>query len=113
MAFIPNSYIQGLDRLGLLKLEDKLNRVLRSIKSAIGDNTYHKLFAAGSRPGRLYGLVKVHKQGNPLRPIISAIGMFNYNVAKFLVPVLTPLTTNQYTIENSYSFNKNSKLYRI
>ena len=89
----------------LLKLEDKLNRVLRTIKSSIDDTTYHKLLASGSRPGFLYGLPKIHKLGNPLRPIISAIGCFNYHLAKFLVPVLAPLTTNQFTIENSSSFN--------
>nr|XP_027207445.1 uncharacterized protein LOC113800843 [Penaeus vannamei] len=84
----------------LLKLEDKLNRLLRSIKTSIGEMTI-----SGSKPGRLYGLPKIYKIGQPLRPIISAIGTFNYNVAKFLVQIITLLTTNEYTIEN-FSFIK-------
>ncbi|XP_037791227.1 uncharacterized protein LOC119586540 [Penaeus monodon] len=88
----------------LLYLEDKLKRLLRTIKSSINENTYNFLSTSGSRPGLLYGLPKVHKPNIPLRPIISSIGTFNYNTAKFLVPIISPLTANQYTIENSTSF---------
>ncbi|XP_037772658.1 uncharacterized protein LOC119568271 [Penaeus monodon] len=88
----------------LLYLEDKLKRLLRTIKSSINENTYNFLSTSGSRPGLLYGLPKVHKPNIPLRPIISSIGTFNYNIAKFLVPIISPLTANQYTIENSTSF---------
>ncbi|XP_069983746.1 uncharacterized protein [Penaeus vannamei] len=88
----------------LLYLEDKLKRLLRAIKPSIGESTYNFLSTSGSQPGRLYGLPKVHKPNIPLRPIISSIGTFNYNTAKFLVPIISPLTTNQYTIENSTAF---------
>nr|XP_027226988.1 uncharacterized protein LOC113818961 [Penaeus vannamei] len=90
----------------LLYLEDKLNRLLRTIKASININTYNSLMTSGSRPGVLYGLPKVHKPNIPLRPIISSIGTFNYNTAKFLVPIISPLTSNQYTIDNSTSFVK-------
>ncbi|XP_069989664.1 uncharacterized protein [Penaeus vannamei] len=88
----------------LLYLEDKLKRPLRTIKSSIDASTYNFLSTSGSKPGLLYGLPKVHKPNIPLRPIISSIGTFNYNTAKFLVPIISPLTTNQYTIENSTAF---------
>ena len=90
----------------ILKLEDKLNRLLRVIKDKIGDFNYNAIYASGSRPGCMYGLPKIHKVGNPLRPIISSIGTFNYNLAKFLVPVLKPLTCNQYSVGNSSKFVK-------
>ena len=88
----------------VLKLEDKLNRLLRSIKDIIGEGFYNDLHVSGSKPGTLYGLPKIHKVGNPLRPIISSIGTFSYNLAKFLVPIIDPLTKNEYTIENSTRF---------
>ena len=88
----------------ILKLEDKLNRLLRKIKPLIGESTYNNMFASGSKPGTLYGLPKIHKAGNPLRPIVSSIGTFNYNLAKFLVPIISPLTYNEYTIDNSSKF---------
>ena len=54
--------------------------------------------------GVLYGLPKIHKQNCPIRPIVSAVGCFNHKVARFLVDVLSPLITNQYTIKDSFSF---------
>ena len=86
----------------LLKLEDKLNRLARSIRSSIGESTFNLITI--STPDFLYGLPKIHKLGIPLRPIISAKG--NYNLAKFLVKVITPLTKNEYTIENATAFVK-------
>ena len=47
---------------------------------------------------------KVHKDNYPLRPILSAIRTANYDVAKFLVPILAPLTTNEYTLNDSFHF---------
>ena len=35
---------------------------------------------------------------------MSAIGTFNYTLANFLVPILQPLTGNQYTVYSSLSF---------
>ena len=56
----------------------------------------------------MYDLAKVHKiftDGFPsFRPILSAIGTPTYKLAKFLVPKLKPLTTNEYTIKDSFIF---------
>ena len=90
----------------ILKLEDKLNRLLRIIKVKLPDSVFEFLFASGSLPGVLYGLPKIHKQDCPIRPILSATGTFNYNTAKFLVPILDPLTHNEYTVKNSIEFSK-------
>ena len=99
--------LQHIDPLHLiLRCEDKINRFLRQLKSSntITPNTYTTLFTSGSTPGIIYGLLKTHKPNNPLRPILSACNTPNYNIAKYLVTLLTPLTTNQYTIKNSYEF---------
>ena len=46
-----------------------------------------------------------HKDNCPsLRPILSAIGTPTYDLAKFLVPILKPLTENEYTVHDSFSF---------
>ena len=88
----------------ILKLEDKLNRLLRTLKPLIGEIAYNNIYISGSKPGSLYGLPKIHKVGNPFRPIVSSIGTFNYNLAKFLVPIISPLTSNEHTIDNSTKF---------
>ena len=94
--------------LTVLNKEEKVNFFLRKIKSegVIDKEVYSELFASGSRPGILYGLPKVHKNGCPIRPIMSAIGTFNYKLSKFLVPLLAPLTINEYTVKDSFSFAK-------
>ncbi len=71
----------------IISLEDKLNRNLRKIKNKLTDTTYNFLFASGSTPGILNGLPKVHKDGCPIRPILSAINTFNYNLAKCFVSI--------------------------
>ena len=59
------------------------------------EEVYCELFLWGSTPVILYGLPKVHKETSPVRPILSAIGIYNYKLAKFLVPPLKPYTCNQ------------------
>ena len=62
----------------------------------------------GTRPGIMYGNCKVHKQQvdgcPPFRPILSALQTPTYNLAKFLVPLLNPLTKNEYTVKDSFQF---------
>ena len=67
---------------------------------------YHDLFPSGSTPGLLYGLPKAHKDNCPTRPILSAVGTYNYKFAKFLFPLLQLLTTNQFIVTDSFSFVK-------
>ena len=38
------------------------------------------------------------------RPILPAVGTPTYKLAKFLGPILEPLTTNEYTIKDSFTF---------
>ena len=65
----------------------------------------------GSQPGRLYGLCKVHKdnvdESPPFRPILSAINTPTYHLAKFLIPYLEPITTNEFVVKDSFSFAEN------
>ena len=67
----------------------------------------------GTRPGTMYELCKVHKQEVddcpphphlPFRPILSALQTSTHTLAKFLVPILDPLTKNEYTVKDSFHF---------
>ena len=47
---------------------------------------YDKLYSSGSAPARIYGTPKMYKFSSSdsfpkLRPIVSSIGTFNYNLA--------------------------------
>ena len=69
---------------------------------------HKKIKAVGSRPGILYRLCKVHKAitevSPPFRPILSAIGTPSYKLAKFLVPKLSSVTFNEFTVKDSFAF---------
>ena len=88
----------------ILLLEEKLNTVQRKRKGKLNGDVYEYLFARDSSPGILYGLPKIHKVGAPIRPIISCVKTFNYNLAKYLVPFIFQVSKNEYTIEKSHAF---------
>ena len=67
------------------------------------------MYPSGSAPARIYGTPKMHKYSSSdsfpkLRPIVSSIGTFNYNLARFLGDLLSPLVPNGYSCKDSSSF---------
>ena len=68
------------------------------------------LKSLGNTPGIMCGLCKVHKDifdNSPLfRHILLAINNPTYKLAKFLVPILKALTSNDYTVLDSFAFAK-------
>ena len=92
------------------RIEDRINRFLLKIKkqNIISDSVYEDLHVTGSGPGILYGLPKIHKPDFSskfqYRPIFAAYNQPSYKIAKHLVPLLSDLTTNQYTVRNSEEF---------
>ena len=87
-----------------LKREASLQRFLRKLKQKnfFNENEYDKLYPSGSAPARIYGTPKMHKFSPSdsfpkLRPIVSSIGTFNYNLARFLCDLLSPLVPNDYS----------------
>ena len=93
--------------------EDSLISYLRKLKKGkiIDDATFHKILPCGSTPGVLNGLPKVHKPGCPFRPIVSSVNTCNYNLASYLVHILQPISKNQFTIKDSFSFVDWAKTY--
>ena len=90
----------------IFAIELKINTLLRKLKATktIAEDTYKSLFASGSNLGLLYGLPKIHKLNVPLRPILSAVNLANHALAKFLVPLLSNLTKNEFSLTNSFNF---------
>ena len=78
------------------------------------------MYPSGSAPARIYDTPKMHKFSSSdsfpkLRPIVSSIGTFNYNLARFLCDLLSPLVPNDYSCKDTFSFVsqiKNANLSR-
>ena len=67
------------------------------------------MYPSDSAPARIYGTPKMHKflssdSFPKLRPIISSIGTFNYNLARFLCDLCSPLVPNDYSCKYTFSF---------
>ena len=75
-----------------------------------GNQEYKNISPVGCRPGILYGQAKVQKtvinNCPSFRPILDAINTTSYKLAKFFVTVLSPLSINEYTVNNSFAFAK-------
>ena len=99
-----------LDQDPTSKLESKVQRILRKIKSKLPENIYKKLYPTGSAPGKFYGNAKIHKLSSndvddlPLRPIVSNIGTATYETGKYLAKLLSPLSKSDYTINSAKQF---------
>ena len=105
------SKFRPLDNDPTLLREGRLKRFITQLKknSSIDANTYCNIFPKGSQPAKFYGLPKLHKKRDnhkqpPLRPIVSSIGAYNYNLAKYLSSLLVPLLPDKYSVKDSFSF---------
>ena len=68
---------------------------------------YNELRCSSGEIPRIYGLPKIHKAGNPLRPIVSFLTSPTYNLSKHLAKVLGPLVGNTLSaVRNSYEFSE-------
>ena len=94
----------------LIHIENRVTDVLKNLrdKREISIEQYKGLTPSGSRTGIIHALATVRKidtDGLPsFRPILLGIGTPIYKLAQFLFPMLEPLTNNQYTIEDSFTF---------
>ena len=76
------------------KYKNQLIKKLKEIKAKgeLSDSTYQYLYPTSASSPKFYGLPKIHKDGVPLRPIVSSIGSVTYNLSKYLADLLAPLT---------------------
>ena len=92
-----------------IKHKNKLIALLKTIKAKgeISDTIYKRLYPTQASSPKYYGLPKVHKEGVPLRPIISRRGAVTYETAKELSRILKPLVgRSPHHVQNTQDFIK-------
>ena len=93
-------------------MEEPIISLLKNLENQreISEKEKNDLYPLGSKSEVLYGLARIHKalkNGTPFfRPILSPIGTPTHNLAKFCDQLLKPLTSNDYTIKDSFCFAK-------
>ena len=75
------------------KIKAQLITKLRRIKKEnnLDEGTYKAMYPTSCIPPKFYELPKIHKTGNPIRPIVSSRESVTYGVAKVLSKLLKPL----------------------
>lgn len=61
----------------------------------------------------VYVLPKVHQPNVLCCHILSVLNTFDYNLLKLFVPFFNPISVNQYTIKNTFSFAEEVKNLNI
>lgn len=80
----------------------------------IGIGEYRRCISHNALTPRIYGLPKIHKDGVPLRPVVSYIGAPTYGTAGFLSDVLYHVVDkNKYYINNSYEVREMIKKVKV
>ena len=81
--------------------EKRIDKIYKKLvdSNSMSEETRRHLKPVGTRPGIMYGSCKVHKKCvdgcPPFRPILSALQTPTYKLAKYLVPILEPLTNKK------------------
>ena len=91
--------------------QGQLQRYLLKLhkKKIFTDADYAFVYPRGSNIGKIYGLPKTHKLTSvnkklKLRPIISSISTYNYNLAQYLCKKLSPHIPKQYSTRDTFTF---------
>ena len=83
-----------------------LLRILQN-KYAINKGTYNRLRTVGLKPNTLSELASMHKllstEFPAFRPILLVIGTIASKFVNFLVPILSDITQNEFTVKDSFS----------
>ncbi|CAF4679274.1 unnamed protein product, partial [Didymodactylos carnosus] len=70
--------------------ETKMNQYLRSLylENIIEQPLYYTLRSNSASLSVMYGQPKVHRNGYPLRPIISSVSSYNYELSRHLAQII-------------------------
>ena len=103
-----NTSKQRIPHLDLTSFQTFLHRNFRETLP------YGDIRPSSNQPAFLYGTAKAHKFEDfaditadklKLRPIVSTVGTYYYDTAKYLASYLMSLTDNQYNLRNTLDFS--------
>ena len=90
------------------KIEDDVRKFLVELvkKKQLPKEVQEAIRPVGSQLPRLYGLPKTHKEGVPLRPILSMTNSVQHKLAKWLTRLLEPVLEfySAHCIKDSFTF---------
>ena len=89
------------------KMQTKNNTLVKALhdQKLIDQHTRTRLTTYNATCPKIYGLPKIHKEGNPLRVILSCINCPTYDLSKYLASILhQAIDHDKYNVRSSYEF---------
>ena len=93
---------QDTDIHPIIQKENSVSYYVKKYLNKVND--FEKLIPVGSKPGKLYGMAKVHKNQVPLRPVVSMVGTPEYNLAKYPDKLIKPFIPDTYLLWSTNDF---------
>ena len=85
------------------QLKVKLNKLISAANAVAGDVKFERIVGEFG-PGYFYGNIKSHKEGCPIRPIISQIPSPTYGLAKRLNSLISPFIPTGHSLKSADEF---------
>lgn len=105
---LQTSSFKQINRDPTLTIQNKANKYITQLNNLniIDDVTAKCMRTYNSVTPKLYGNPKVHKEGAPLRPIVSSINSPTNSLAKYLAEILSTAYNkdNNYYVKDSFHF---------
>ena len=97
------SKFQFITRNPTLQLETEMNKLIATANHNSSIKIFKPIVGEYS-PGYTYSTIKIHKEGNPLRPIISQVATPVYETAKQLDKIISLYLLAKYQINSTDEF---------
>ena len=108
------NHLESLKKDPTNTLVTKTQIILRPLKNKLGESLYKKLYPSDAIPSRAYAKIKVHKEGNPARLIVSSIGTAIYELSSYLVSIIQPtLNASSFRVKRLEDFVDKAKSWQL
>ena len=104
--FIHNNNIKPIDVDPTSKFVKSLNNAINKCTHLFNDTTRRYLKPMAAQAPHFTGLLKIHKEDTPIRPLINYTTAPGYKAAKKLAEIIK----NNITLENNHSIKNSSEL---
>ena len=116
ITFLENNNFSKINRTPLKSIQNKVKPLLKSCSQLLEQykKNIHDLHMMNSNIPQIYSQIKIHKQGNPVRPIVAAYNSPVYKISKFLKDLYKKEMkfSGKFSIKNSLEFtNKLKQIY--
>nr|CAH8831623.1 unnamed protein product [Trichobilharzia regenti] len=85
------------------KVKKSTAELIRRMKPSLGESKWFNLMPKTNNASRIYGTIKIHKPGYPIRPIVDFRNTPTYELSKHLALILCPIRNRSKSrLTNSY-----------